>query len=87
MTKRFMRLRRWMFNRDINQAKLAELLGCSKPHISRVLGKGDQDFNLDQIYKLALLTDIPAEYFVTGETQKLIKDYGDRLRSGVENAR
>jgi len=87
MAQRLKGLRKWMTANRINQARLAMALSKSQSQICRIF-KGDQEFTLEDIYQLSLVTGLPIEELdPSGLAQRFIKLYGERLRSGVENAR
>jgi transcriptional regulator with XRE-family HTH domain len=87
MPRRFSGLRKWMRANRVNQTRMAIYLGKSRSQVCRIF-KGTQEFTIEDVYQLYLWTGLDIyELDITGSAQKLIKVYGERLRSGAESVR
>lgn len=71
-------LREWMRRTATTPANLAALLKLTPSFISQVLG-GTREFSVENVIKLSLLTDIPADRLASSEGAAVIlKLYGER---------
>jgi len=86
MAKRLPELRQWLKTRGMTQTSLARSLKIDPGQMSKIF-RGLDDMSFNHAFKVAVLTGIPVEHLVTGgEAKRVLELYGERLRSGVENA-
>lgn len=73
-TREYPSLQVWLEQTGTTQAKLAELVGCTPPHISSIL-KGSRRCSLILALKLSAVTGVPVEKLTPWPKPPLVKSY------------